>query len=78
MFATSHETLIWARKTKIAKHYFDYSLMKEGNWSNDIIKKDNKQMRSVWAINTPHSNKKIRKTPYTKAHFINEQNNSFF
>lgn len=53
MFAASHESLIWARKHKAAKHYFDYKLMRNGDWNGDIIKKANKQMRSVWAINTP-------------------------
>lgn len=52
-FAASHETLIWARKDKKAKHCFNYDYMRKGNWPNDIIKKENKQMRSVWAINTP-------------------------
>ncbi|MCG2686674.1 site-specific DNA-methyltransferase [Candidatus Parcubacteria bacterium] len=52
-FAASHETLIWARKDKKAKHCFNYNYMRDGNWPNDILKKENKQMRSVWAINTP-------------------------
>lgn len=59
MFAASHETLIWARKTKKAKHYFNYKLMKQTEWAGDFIKKPNRQMRSVWAINTPKSGEKI-------------------
>ena len=53
MFAHSHETLIWARKTKASRHYFDYDGMRDGNFPKDFIKQQNKQMRSVWAINTP-------------------------
>ena len=30
-FTASHETLIWARKDKKAKHIFNYKAMKEGN-----------------------------------------------
>lgn len=49
-FAASHETLLWARKEKNAKHTFNYKLMKEGSWSEDLFKVPGKQMRSVWAI----------------------------
>ena len=31
-FTASHETIIWARKDKKAKHTFNYQEMKEGNW----------------------------------------------
>ncbi|MCY4652360.1 MAG: site-specific DNA-methyltransferase [Dehalococcoidia bacterium] len=73
MFAASHETLIWARKTKTAKHKFHYQEMKResGNW--DFLKKANRQMRSVWgdperdddfpvtlwAFNTPARQEKV-------------------
>ena len=53
MFAASHETLLWARKDKKAKHYFDYKKMKEGEWNSDKMKNPGKQMRSVWSIATP-------------------------
>jgi site-specific DNA-methyltransferase (adenine-specific) len=49
-FTASHETLIWARKDKKAKHTFNYDLMKNDDWPEDFIKKPNLQMRSVWAI----------------------------
>jgi len=53
-FTASHETLLWAIKDKRAKHTFNYDSMKNGDWDKkDFIKKPNKQMRSVWAINTP-------------------------
>src|SRR5437773_2851219 len=49
-FTASHENLIWARKDKKAKHIFNYKVMKDGIFPEDILKKPNKQMRSVWAI----------------------------
>ncbi len=57
-FTASHETLIWARKDKKAKHTFNYDLMKNGDWAEDFMKKPNKQMRSVWALGTPKPNEK--------------------
>ena len=57
-FTASHETLIWARKDKKGKHTFNYNELKNGNWDGDFIKKPKKQMRSVWAINTPKSSEK--------------------
>ena len=58
-FTASHETLIWARKSKDAKHVFNYEFMKNGHFRNDILKAPNKQMRSVWVINTPPPREKI-------------------
>ncbi len=58
-FTASHETLIWARKSKKAKHYFNYDLMKNGNWAEDMIKKPNLQMRSVWSIYPPKREEKV-------------------
>jgi len=73
-FTASHETLIWARKEKKGKHTFNYKIMVdwENNYQKEIKcnhcgKKDRyeilhekgKQMRSVWAINTPQ---RIEKT----------------
>lgn len=57
-FTASHETLIWARKEKKAKHKFNYDLMKNGNWPDDFIKKPNLQMRSVWSIYPPKKEEK--------------------
>lgn len=66
-FTASHETLIWARKDKKAKHIFNYELMKNGRWPEDFIKKPNTQMRSVWAIGTPKTiEKKFGKHPTQK------------
>jgi len=67
MFAASHETLLWARKTKTAKHYFDYQAMKESRFEQDFFKREGKQMRSVWALNTPLPHeKKYGKHPTQK------------
>jgi site-specific DNA-methyltransferase (adenine-specific) len=49
-FTASHETIIWARKEKNAKHTFNYEDMKYKKWSEDFFKNENKQMRSVWHI----------------------------
>jgi len=66
-FTASHETLIWARKSKEGKHYFNYEYMKEGDWEDDFLKKSNKQMRSVWAIGSPKKiEKKFGKHPTQK------------
>ena len=66
-FTASHETLIWARKEKKAKHTFNYELMKNGDWGKDFIKKPNNQMRSVWAMGTPKPiEKKFGKHPTQK------------
>lgn len=58
VFAASHENLIWARKDKEKRHVFNYNLMKNGLFKEDIFKNETKQMRSVWAINTPKPNEK--------------------
>ncbi len=66
-FTASHETLIWAKKDKKAKHTFNYEIMKNGTWPEDFIKKPNLQMRSVWAINPPKKiEKKFGKHPTQK------------
>src|SRR3989338_4099255 len=57
-FTASHESLILARKDKNAKHFFNYASMKNGDWSEDFIKKPNLQMRSVWAIYPPKKSEK--------------------
>ena len=66
-FTASHETLIWARKDKNAKHIFNYNLMKNGNWPEDQLKRPRLQMRSVWAMGTPKTvEKKFGKHPTQK------------
>ena len=66
-FTASHESLIWARKSKKGHHTFNYKAMKEGDFPKDFIKKPNLQMRSVWAINaTPPEEKKFGRHPTQK------------
>lgn len=57
-FTASHETLIWARKEKKAKHTFNYQDIKNGDWSEDEFKKPYLQMRSVWSMGTPKKEEK--------------------
>jgi len=57
-FTASHETIIWARKDKKAKHTFNYDMMKNGLFPEDKMKKENTQMRSVWSIPTPKNGEK--------------------
>lgn len=66
-FTASHETLLWARKEKKAKHIFNYDLMKNGHWPEDGLKKPGLQMRSVWSMGTPRPiEKKFGKHPTQK------------
>lgn len=66
-FTASHESLIWARKDKKAKHKFNYEIMKEKDWPEDTVKKPGLQMRSVWRIGTPKKEeKKFGKHPTQK------------
>lgn len=81
-FTASHETLLWARKDKKAKHTFNYKAMVA--WDNnykkefackhcgkkeryDVLHEKGKQMRTVWAINTsPRTEKTFGKHPTQK------------
>lgn len=66
-FTASHETLIWAKKDKKAKHTFNYALMKNKNFPEDQLKKPGLQMRSVWSIKPPKPiEKKFGKHPTQK------------
>ncbi len=74
MFTASHETLIWVRKSKRAKHFFNYDLVKSMDWKEDFLKKPNKQMRSIWAISTPkNGEKKYGKHPTQKPEALLER-----
>lgn len=67
MFTASHETLLWVRKDKNAKHCFNYEIIKNNKWNGDFLKNPGKQMRSVWAITTPkNGEKKYGKHPTQK------------
>ena len=57
-FTASHETILWASKSKKAKHVFNYSLSKNWEVENDKLLNKGKQMRSVWSIpSTPKREK---------------------
>lgn len=58
MFTASHETLIWAKKAKTVKHFFNYEVSKNHEWAEDKLKSANKQMRSVWSIPPPAKKEK--------------------
>jgi site-specific DNA-methyltransferase (adenine-specific) len=49
-FTHSNETIIWAKKSKDSKHYFNYALMKSIN--------NNKQMKDVWRIGSLRKDEK--------------------
>ncbi len=57
-FTASHETLLWARSSTGIKHVFNYRDMKCGEWSEDSLKRPDRQMRTVWSIPTPRNSEK--------------------
>lgn len=57
-FAASHENIIWAAKHPTSKHTFNYEAMKYNKWEEDVFKRPDKQMRSVWCIPTPGPSEK--------------------
>lgn len=67
-FTASHETLLWAIKDPNERHTFHYDKMKHNEWHNtDVLKKEGKQMRSVWSISTARGDeKKLGKHPTQK------------
>jgi site-specific DNA-methyltransferase (adenine-specific) len=58
-FTASHETIIWASKSKKAKHTFNYETSKSWNSPQDKLLNPGKQMRSVWSIPTTPMREKI-------------------
>jgi site-specific DNA-methyltransferase (adenine-specific) len=66
-FAASHETIIWASKSKSSKHTYNYEEMKRFEAPKDFIKNAGKQMRDVWAISTtPLREKEFGRHPTQK------------
>jgi DNA modification methylase len=49
-FTASHENLLWCHIGKKRDYYFDYHSVKAMEFSNDLMKKKGKQMRTVWDI----------------------------
>ncbi len=58
-FTASHETLLWARRFQEGKHMFNYQEMKFGDWKEDSLKREGRQMRTVWSIPTPRASEKV-------------------
>ena len=75
MFTASHESLIWARTSKKDKHVFNYKDMKHSDYhEGDVLKKEDKQMRSVWSIPlTKKSEKRHGKHPTQKPEALLER-----
>jgi site-specific DNA-methyltransferase (adenine-specific) len=66
-FTASHETILWASKSKDAKHTFNYGISREWDAANDLIYRKGKQMRSVWSIpTTPKREKSYGQHPTQK------------
>jgi site-specific DNA-methyltransferase (adenine-specific) len=66
-FTASHESIIWATKSKSSKHTFNYGDSKNWPVGTDLIRREGKQMRSVWAIpSTPSREKTEGKHPTQK------------
>lgn len=51
-FTASHESVIWASKSKSSKHTFNYQVSKNWESPQDKLLNPGKQMRSVWSIPT--------------------------
>jgi site-specific DNA-methyltransferase (adenine-specific) len=66
-FTASHETVLWASKSRVAKHTFNYSASKAWVDPKDKLLNPGKQMRSVWSISTtPKSEKSFGSHPTQK------------
>jgi site-specific DNA-methyltransferase (adenine-specific) len=49
VFVPAHETVLWARKDKDARHYFNHYAM-NGQYFQDILRKKDERMHTVWTI----------------------------
>ena len=66
-FTASHETVLWASKSKKVKHTFNYQISRNWEVNNDLIYRKGKQMRSVWSIpTTPKREKTFGRHPTQK------------
>lgn len=60
----SHETLLWCHSgEKKREYYFNYDYSKNGDFEKDELKKQGKQMRTVWDIS---NNKQKRELDFGK------------
>ena len=64
-FTASHETILWGHtgQPKKREYFFNYDYTKETIFPEDNIKKENRQMRTVWDI---PNNKKKEEIKYGK------------
>jgi site-specific DNA-methyltransferase (adenine-specific) len=46
----SHETILWAHRGGKRSYRFNYEHSKTGNFSDDVLKAPDKQMRTVWDL----------------------------
>ena len=59
LFTASHETLIWAKKSKASRQTFNYEKTKaDPGHTSETWKKPGRQMRSVWGIPPPPASEK--------------------
>lgn len=75
-FTASHETILWGHKCGKERLYtFNYHLMKEMIFPEDLLKQPGKQMRTVWDIpnNKKKEELKFGKHPTQKPMRINER-----
>lgn len=56
----THETLIWASKSKDAKHVYNFEYMKHATLKDDFLKIEGDELKSVWAINAPGRLEKLQ------------------
>lgn len=49
-FTASHETLLWGHASSKRKYTFNYEEVKRTVFPEDLLKKEGKQMRTVWDI----------------------------
>ena len=50
VFVPAHETILWAKKDKDARHYFNQQAMKGEYFPNDFLNKSDEQVHTVWSI----------------------------
>lgn len=63
----SHETLLWATVSESSRFIFNYETLKTGDFPGDKIKREGRQMRSVWWIpTTPMKEKQFGRHPTQK------------
>lgn len=64
----SHETVLWAHRGGKRSYRFNYDLSKNGDFSDDALKAEGKQMRTVWDLpnNKPRHEQAHGKHPAQK------------